>query len=40
VEAIDRVRSEEFPAVPEQKRCRTCSFQPMCPAHNRGTVLS
>ena len=40
VNALDRVRREEFPAVPEQKRCRTCPFQTMCPAHTRATVLS
>jgi RecB family exonuclease len=39
-QAVDRVRREEFPAVPDQKRCRTCPFVAMCPAHTRGTVLS
>ncbi len=39
-EAVGRVRREEFPAVPEQNRCRTCSFTALCPALNRGTVLS
>ena len=39
-EAVGRVRHEEFPAVPEQNRCRTCSFTQLCPALNRGTVLS
>jgi superfamily I DNA/RNA helicase/RecB family exonuclease len=38
--ALDRVRREEFPAVPEQKRCRTCPFQTMCPAHTRAAVLA
>ena len=38
--AVQRVRREEFPAVPDPGRCRTCSFQALCPALNRGTVLS
>jgi superfamily I DNA/RNA helicase/RecB family exonuclease len=39
-QALERVRQEEFPAVPDQQRCRTCSFCTLCPALNRGTVLS
>jgi superfamily I DNA/RNA helicase/RecB family exonuclease len=38
--AASRVRREDFPALPDPAHCRTCSFLAMCPAHNRGTVLS
>ncbi|WP_181641927.1 RecB family exonuclease, partial [Nocardioides massiliensis] len=39
VQAVERVRSEEFPARPS-KACDHCAFIRMCPATGAGTVLS
>jgi RecB family exonuclease len=39
VEAVRRIRDEEFPAQ-EGKHCDYCDFTAMCPAKTSGTVLS
>jgi superfamily I DNA/RNA helicase/RecB family exonuclease len=37
--AVDALREESFPAKPGT-HCQYCDFQPLCPAHHTGTVLS
>ncbi len=38
--AVERVRREDFPAVPDPGRCRTCAFTALCPALTHRPVLS
>lgn len=39
LQVVRLVRDEEFPATPGG-HCQRCEFQRLCPAQNRGTVLS
>lgn len=36
---VERIRSEEFPATPSDKVCRTCAFQALCPATTTTPVI-
>jgi RecB family exonuclease len=36
---VARIRSEEFPATPSDKVCRTCAFQALCPATTTTPVI-